>query len=63
LCCSCEEEEEEEEEEELVHPTMSTSTEPMIAVNRVIRLISVEHLSLRLLPHHVLGLYIVRRSS
>jgi hypothetical protein len=36
---------------ELVHPAMSTSTEPMIALHKVICLISVEHLSLRLLPN------------
>ena len=43
-----------------MHPAMSTSPEPMIALNRVIALIIVQRLSLRLLPHRVLALHMVR---
>jgi hypothetical protein len=54
--CSC-------EEEELVHPAISTSTEPMIALHKVICLISVSTFLSKAATSPCVGLHIVHRSS
>jgi hypothetical protein len=55
--CSC------DEEEELVHPAISTSTEPMIALHKVICLISVSTFLSKAATSPCVGLHIVHRSS